>query len=171
MASLKKEGGLLPNAPVSLHMLCTLTGDTSIRSAVWQKRLSRIESLFDGGTSEEDEDKAIDVLNRAAGGAALSWLMTKLGWDRLDDDLDEADLTKLAERLRLVKDRDEYTVDRLLWFVAGDPEQLASENSDAVLARITTRARYSSRRCCRSRPAAAPRIAAIARSRFMPTPG
>ncbi|MGN9784586.1 hypothetical protein ACTMTF_24340 [Nonomuraea sp. ZG12] len=86
-----------------------------------EEKLAIINSLFDGATSEEEEDMALGHLLGCTRADDLIFLVNKLTWDGLDDDLDENDLTRIMDRLKVLLDRRNYLVGFLLrWFFLVD---------------------------------------------------
>ncbi|QYO66772.1 hypothetical protein [Leptolyngbya sp. 7M] len=134
-------GFFLPNRG-SLREFCKPTQEIFVRQAIHDHRklffnnfspLRDIDNLFSGGTSEEDEDKALNLLLGCSRADDLIDLVNKLTWDRLDDELDESDLTQIMDRLKVLLDRRDYLIGFLLrWFFLVENERLPNMDSDVL---------------------------------------
>ncbi|HQR52089.1 MAG TPA: hypothetical protein PLZ79_02385 [Burkholderiales bacterium] len=85
--------------------------DKSVVSGIWRRQVGAIQEMFSGGTDEALEDKALKILLKAGSYAELAFMVNRLTWDVLDDELDEQDNTQIAERLSVLRDPVEHTVD------------------------------------------------------------
>jgi hypothetical protein len=100
-----------------------LIGSFSIRDLL----LRNINNLFGGSTSEGEEDEALGILLGCTRAEDLIYLINKLTWDQLDDELDEGDLTQIMDRLKVLFDRRGYLIGFLLrWFFLVENERLPS---------------------------------------------
>jgi hypothetical protein len=127
----------------SLREFCKPTQEISLRQAIRDHRelffngfspLRDIERRFSGGTSEEEEDEALAILLSCSRADDLIDLVNKLTWDRLDDELDESDLTRIMDRLQVLLDRRDYLVGFLLrWFFLVENERLPNIDFQNVL--------------------------------------
>lgn len=81
-------------------------------------RIRYIKDHFGGvDTSEEEEDKALQLILSSNSSITLRRLVNAVTWDELDDELDEADLTEILLRMRELIDFSEYSVGAILrWF-------------------------------------------------------
>ncbi|MFF4550781.1 hypothetical protein ACFY1J_42560 [Streptomyces sp. NPDC001406] len=87
--------------------------------------LAVIDELFDGATSEEEEDIALQHLLDSSRASDLAFLVNKLTWSGLDDELDQTDLNRIMDRLMVLMDRHDYLVGFLLrWFFLVDDNSL-----------------------------------------------
>src|SRR5262245_35468847 len=59
-----------------------------------EQRAELVKGLFDGDTGEDEEDAAMQIL-RSANPDDLKWVVGNVGWDELDSELDEGDLTEI----------------------------------------------------------------------------
>jgi hypothetical protein len=91
-------------------------------ASIRQGNLDRINELFGGGTSEDEEDEALGILIGSTRAEDLVFLVNTLTWDGLDDDLDEGDLTRIMDRLKVLLDRRQYLAGFLLraFFLVND---------------------------------------------------
>ena len=94
-------------------MLEYATGRSS-RPAAFCDHAGACENFFSGGTDEEDEDKALGIIMRSESYDEPAFMVERLTWDVLDDELDESDLTTIAGRLSELRNRDEHAIDRVL---------------------------------------------------------
>ncbi|HEV2856584.1 MAG TPA: hypothetical protein VHC97_27605 [Thermoanaerobaculia bacterium] len=137
MASLRAVLKQHPVAPDhNLRPFLLLSGETSLREAIWKWNLGRIQFEFDEGTSEEAEDRALALLLGAETGSELAFLTRKITWDRLDDDLDEPDIDEICSRLRDLLDRRNYAVGNLLEGLFGNPSKLDEIRLDELVSRF-----------------------------------
>jgi hypothetical protein len=123
----------------SLREFCKPTREIFLRGAIRDHRklffnnlspFDKIDDLFSGGTSEEEEDEALNLLLGCSRADDLIDLVNKLTWDRLDDELDESDLTQIMDRLKVLLDRRDYLIGFLLrWFFLVENERLPSMDS------------------------------------------
>jgi hypothetical protein len=67
-----------------------------------EQRLMLIRGLFDGSTGEGEEDAAMRLLTEGTGPDELKWLVDRIGWDELDDELDGHDLDAISKGLTKV---------------------------------------------------------------------
>lgn len=87
--------------------------------------LRAVNGHFRGFTSEEEEDEALDLLLSTRRAADLQNLVNTLTWDGLDDELDEADLTRIAKQLHELLDHRDYSVAFLMrWFYLVEADAL-----------------------------------------------
>lgn len=101
---------------------------------------SSINDRFDGATSEEEEDAALATLIGAPRASDLVELVNRLGWSRLDDELDEPDLTAIMDRLAVLMDRRDHLVGFFLrWYFTVDDLRLPSIDLVNVLTPYVTR--------------------------------
>jgi hypothetical protein len=107
------------------------------RRELWDSRLSELEDLFDGGTDEEDEDKARSILLSADSSEELIFYIKAITWSELDDELDEPDLDKIARHLSGLLDRETYLVTLLLRQYVAEPETLRSMRLEDITNLIT----------------------------------
>lgn len=124
MASIKHEitDNLLFGSTQPISLLDWASArNKSITRAMWDDHLGAVRSLFDGGTNEAQEDRALQILMQAESYAELAFLVNNLTWDRLDDDLDEGDNTQIARRLSILRNRNEHAVDAVLRRLALNP--------------------------------------------------
>jgi hypothetical protein len=120
------------------HPALVFTRWTMIHS-IWRQRVAAIEAHFAHGTNEESEDRALALILDADSYAEIAFLLNALRWDRLDDDLDEIDLTGIAARISLLRDRDEHLLDRVLRRLSLEPEAFPDMSSVDVDAAIRDR--------------------------------
>jgi hypothetical protein len=106
-------------AAIRAHRDGTLNG-VSIRD----NALAQIDALFDGGTDEEDEDRALAILLGSTRMEDLTFLVNKLTWDGLDDDLDEGDLNQIMDRLKVLMDKRQYLGGFLLRYYFLDDDEI-----------------------------------------------
>jgi hypothetical protein len=89
-------------------------GGKSVRQAVWRHKLAKVRDLFDGGTSEEQEDEALAWILSAESGDEAAFFVNNLSWDAMDDDLDEPDLDQVLGHTSRLLERRDYPVILLL---------------------------------------------------------
>ncbi|MFJ9646470.1 hypothetical protein, partial [Streptomyces sp. NPDC101206] len=83
--------------------------------------LTTIDALFDGGTDREEEERALGILTGTEHADDLVFLVNKLTWDQLDDELEERDLDSIMDHLVTLFDRRDYLVGFLVrWFYLVD---------------------------------------------------
>jgi hypothetical protein len=99
--------------------------DKSVTRAIWEDHVGAVKNFFSGGTEEEDEDKALSIIMESESYAELAFMVNKLTWDVLDDELDEHDNTQIAARLSTLRDRDEHAIDTVLRRLALNPGTFA----------------------------------------------
>jgi hypothetical protein len=85
----------------------------AFRRGLAERGRRMIDGMFSDGTSEEDEDRALAILLGADKPGTL-FLINALTWSRLDDELDEPDLTQIALHLSRVCDARDYRVGAIL---------------------------------------------------------
>lgn len=110
--------------------------EKSVRRAIWQHKRLLVDVLFDGFTSEEEEDAALSTILSAESADELTFMVNVLTWDGLDDDLDEPDLDQIAQRLSQLLDHRDYTVDALLRRIFGVDADSLPPRSDADLSGV-----------------------------------
>jgi len=144
MASVKDEAKPpidFLDKPISL--LSWATGrDKSVTRAIWEDQVGAVKNFFSGGTDEEVEDKALHIIMKSETYAELAFMVNKLTWGVLDDELDEEDNTQIAARLSTLRDRDEHAIDAVLRGLALNPETFAQSQSAAVDQLILTRVTF-----------------------------
>ena len=120
MESLKDYLVRIENGP-SVVKFCRDRSTSSVRQAIrrtkiiwWESALKRLQNLFEGGTSEDDEDEALAILLAAQDPEELIFYINNLTWSELDDELDEPDLDEISNLLRKLLDRQNYRVDSIL---------------------------------------------------------
>src|SRR5262245_11380141 len=59
-----------------------------------EQRAELVKGLFDGDTGEGEEDAAMQIL-RTADTEDLKWVVSNVGWEELDDELDGHDLDEI----------------------------------------------------------------------------
>jgi hypothetical protein len=130
----------LPSRGSAGEFISLSSSDGSLREAIRTYRevdrlsLRSINGLFRGGTSEEEEDQALALLLGSRHAADLINLVNSLTWERLDDELDEGDLTQIMDRLKVLLDRRDYLVGFLLrWLFLVENERLPNIDSINVL--------------------------------------
>jgi hypothetical protein len=106
--------------------------DKSITRAIWEFHVDAVNNLFSGGTDEEDEDTALAIIMKSESYEELAFMVNKLTWDVLDDELDEANNTKIAARLSTLRDRREHAVDAVFRGLVLNPETFTQSQSGAV---------------------------------------
>lgn len=122
MDSVKEEvRSFSPIADISLLEFVRSHGQRSVKRAIWDARLERIRSFFDGGTDAEEEQKALNILVGADSADELLFLIGGLGFDALDDDLIETDVNLVVVKLSELLDRRDYRVNRVLRRFLEDP--------------------------------------------------
>lgn len=114
--------------------------------------LRQVDDYFSGGTSEEEEDKALGLLLSTWRAGDLHYLVNRLTWDGLDDDLDEPDLSRIARHFQQLTDHRDYSVAFLMrWFylIQADNLQLRStaDLGNYIAARSTQVKTEFSNRC------------------------
>ena len=62
------------------------------------QRAELVKGLFDGSTGEDEEDAAM-VIIRTASPDDLKWVVDSVGWDDLEDELDDGDLDEINSLL------------------------------------------------------------------------
>ena len=118
-----------PEAPFGPH--------PSVKHAIWLRKFQSIWVFFGGGTSEEQEDKALNILLGAESADELLFLVRNLLWTNLDDELDENDIDSLAGTLSMLLDRSDSRLHRWLGrFVTADPWVVHEVDQATVLAEI-----------------------------------
>jgi hypothetical protein len=124
MKSLKNEVVSLP-LPGPVSVLSWAKGhDKSVVSGIWRHQVGAIQKMFQKiwETDEALEDKALNILLKAGSYAELAFMVNRLTWDVLDDELDEQDNTQIAERLSVLRDPVEHTVDGVFRGLSLSPE-------------------------------------------------
>jgi len=104
-------------------------GGKSVRRAIWQHKVNKIDDLFGGATSEEQEDEALALILSAESGDEAAFFVNNLTWDGLDDDLDEPDLDQILRHTSRMLERRDYPAIRILrrvfvvdpWTLPGTP--------------------------------------------------
>lgn len=124
-----------PVTPASVRIFCGVHNTKSVTRAIWDKKMDIVEDLFDGGTDEDDEDKALSIILNAESYGEIAFMANRLGWDALDDDLDEGDLTKIAGRISALRNRREHLADKVIRGLALNPDTLGG-NNDAITKRV-----------------------------------
>ena len=100
-------------------------GEKSVRRAIWRYKLAKVNDLFEGATSEAEEDEALAIILSAESADEIIFLVNNLTWDGLDDDLDEPDLDRILHLLAKMVERRDYPVIGILRQVfSGDPDTL-----------------------------------------------
>ncbi len=100
--------------------LLTFVGDEkSLRRAFWNRRRNRVDDLFSGGTTEAEERTALDVLLRADSGAECRHYIRSFGWDRLDDELVEDQVTRWAQHVGVQHAHDAHLVAKFVRWSVG----------------------------------------------------
>jgi hypothetical protein len=114
-----KEIGLQPQNLGFRSLLSFVGNEKSLRRAFWNRRRNRVQNLLDGGTSEEEERAALDVLLKADSGAECRHYIRHFGWDRLDDELIEEQVTRWAQHTGLRHAQDADIVARFVRWSVG----------------------------------------------------
>lgn len=146
------KGGSIMISLRQAHARYTLNGFPSVRTIVrnvseqsllralikyrhmaYDRNLGTIRRLFEGGTSEEEEDRALAILVASENAAELIFYVNNLTWDTLDDELDESDLDQIAQRLRDLLDQRDYIVHSILRRYIGNPETLQDRPIQEIL--------------------------------------
>ncbi|MDQ3548029.1 MAG: hypothetical protein M3439_04335 [Chloroflexota bacterium] len=73
-----------------------------------------VKDLFDGATSEDDEDEALAMLLAATTSQILGGTINCVEWTEMDDELDEPDLDAVMRRMEELLDHEQYLVRRVL---------------------------------------------------------
>ena len=73
-----------------------------------------VKDLFDGATSEDDEDEALALLLAATTSQILGGTINCVEWTEMDDELDEPDLDAVMRRMQELLDHEQYFVRRVL---------------------------------------------------------
>lgn len=127
--------------PLSVLSFCLLHKTGSVQRAIWNTKLAHVRNLFDGGTNEDEEDEALAVVLGAESYPEIAFMVNSLGWDALDDDLDEHDLTEIAGRISVLRNRPEHLPAAVIRGLALDPNELAKGQADKNAAAIAGRVR------------------------------
>jgi hypothetical protein len=140
MVSINDEIGSLfmGSGRISLLSYCR-NRSSSVLTSLWESHVGACRNLFSGGTDEADEDKALRIIMRSESFRELAFMVEKLSWDVLDDELDEADLTQIAAQLSALRNRVEHAVDAVLRGLALNPSTFAQSQSADVDAAIAQR--------------------------------
>ena len=113
----------------------------SVKRSIWLDHAAACENVFAGGTDEEDEDKALNIILGSESYEELAFIIESLTWTEMDDELDERDLTNIAGRIRDLRNRREHLVDRQLRALALEPETFAdipaAQTAAAINQRVT----------------------------------
>ncbi len=106
---------------IGFRSVLTYVGnERSLRRAFWIHRRNRVDTLFSGPTSEEDERTALRVLLKADSGAECRYYIDFLKWGRLDDELVEAQVTDWAHHVGVQHAQDANLVARFVRWSVGD---------------------------------------------------
>jgi hypothetical protein len=106
---------------VGLGNVIIIDDNKSVTRAIWNDHLGAVKNFFSGGTSEEQENRALNIIMKSGSYAGLAFIVNELSWDVLDDELDEKDNTDIAGRLSALRNRNEHAVDAVLRGLALDP--------------------------------------------------
>ena len=144
----------------------------SLLRAFWGDHAGACENFFSGGTDEDEEQGARDhhALRELR---QLAFMVERLTWDVLDDELGESDLTTIAGRLSELRNRDEHAIDRVLRGLSLDGTVLGEGTVGRHAGRARTAGDLARRRGPgRSRPGCSTggwRLDSIARTAFAAT--
>lgn len=70
-----------------------------LHSLTREQRLQLVRGLFDGHTTEAEEDAAKNILLSAKDRGELQSLVNELGWDELSSELDDEDIAEIKSKL------------------------------------------------------------------------
>lgn len=85
-----------------------------VKNLTKEQRLALVRGLFDGPTSEGEEDAAMKILMQGTTREELVWLKKKVGWSNLCDELDTSDLKKINRQILKKKSGDSSSLDQVL---------------------------------------------------------
>lgn len=124
--------GYVPTNADADEIAETIAADGSLNAVLTkEQRLQLVRGLFDGDTGEAEEDAAVSIL-RTASITDLRWLIGQIGWDELEDELDEEDiglLRGLSGDLTGFIYTDNNS-DEIASRIAGEPSLLANLSSE-----------------------------------------
>lgn len=141
MTSFRQVSAEYVNPPVSsAQELCMLGGNGSSLAEAISKIsdentldwiaggiVRQVKNLFRGGTSEADEDRALELILSIPRARQMINSLNAITWDALDDELDEADLTQIIRRAQDLLDTRDYVVGSLLkYYFLADLDEVVS---------------------------------------------
>ena len=117
------RGVSLSNAILELQNNIQMQRDLAAQQAR-QANLERMRDLFGGGTSEGDEDSALNLFLGATSASELLFYIQQISWAEMDDEFDEPDMDAIAEKLSLLLQQETNPLYAIFWRYLGNPDDL-----------------------------------------------
>jgi hypothetical protein len=108
-------------------------------NGIWEQKLHQIQEMFDGGTSEIEENLALTLILASGSSSELIYLINNLTWSRLDDELEEPDLDQIATRLSDLMNREQYLPSFLQKVFQIQPDDLKNVSENQLTSVLRTK--------------------------------
>ncbi|MGH3567958.1 MAG: hypothetical protein ACRDRH_18390 [Pseudonocardia sp.] len=140
-------------ARASLRAFSAMKQQTSLTAAVRDHRarvfrgkavqdivFEQVDDRFSGGTSGTAEQEALNAMRQVGVRSAdLAHVINAITWPEIDDELEESDVTKVIDHLRVLYDRDLYLPGFLVrWFYLIEGDALADRDFQNTLTPFAT---------------------------------